>query len=116
MRASRAKLLLIVNGQLKMGKGKICAQVGHGVIGAYRQIKESARFHQESRLRLQRWENIGEAKIAVKAKNLQEMLDIKSKLEKLGTRINTFLVQDTQNNNIETRSKTVLAVGPAFAD
>jgi peptidyl-tRNA hydrolase len=35
---NKAKMILIVNGSLKMGKGKICAQVGHAVIGAYLQI------------------------------------------------------------------------------
>lgn len=34
----RTKMLFVVNGELKMGKGKICAQVGHAVIGAYLQI------------------------------------------------------------------------------
>ena len=36
---SRAKMLFVVNGELKMGKGKICAQVGHAVIGAYIQVE-----------------------------------------------------------------------------
>ena len=34
----RPKMLFVINNQLKMGKGKICAQVGHAVIGAYLQI------------------------------------------------------------------------------
>jgi hypothetical protein len=38
MKMNRAKMVLIVNGGLKMGKGKICAQVGHAVIGAYLQM------------------------------------------------------------------------------
>jgi peptidyl-tRNA hydrolase len=33
-------MLFVVNGELKMGKGKICAQVGHAVIGAYLQIED----------------------------------------------------------------------------
>lgn len=37
-RMNRTKMIFIVNGSLKMGKGKICAQVGHAVIGAYLQI------------------------------------------------------------------------------
>ena len=36
---NRPKMLFVVNGSLKMGKGKICAQVGHAVIGAYLQIE-----------------------------------------------------------------------------
>ena len=35
---ARSKMLFIVNGELKMGKGKICAQVGHAVIGAVTQL------------------------------------------------------------------------------
>ena len=68
---NRAKMLFVVNGSLKMGKGKICAQVGHAVIGAYLQIEETARFDQRSRLRLHSWENSGGAKIVVKAKDLE---------------------------------------------
>jgi len=45
-------MLFVVNGELKMGKGKICAQVGHAVIGAFVQIEEEARYDQRSRLRL----------------------------------------------------------------
>ena len=39
LRPRRAKMIFVVNGALKMGKGKICAQVGHAVIGAYLQIE-----------------------------------------------------------------------------
>lgn len=49
---ARSKMLFIVNGELKMGKGKICAQVGHAVIGAYTQLEEEARFDEMSRQRL----------------------------------------------------------------
>ena len=63
-------MLFIVNGSLKMGKGKICAQVGHAVIGAYLQIEEVAKYDDLSRLRLHSWENSGGAKIVVRSKNL----------------------------------------------
>ena len=52
---SRCKMLFVVNGELKMGKGKICAQVGHAVIGAYIQIEEEARYEQRSKARLNNW-------------------------------------------------------------
>ena len=60
-------MLFIVNGELKMGKGKICAQVGHAVIGAYIQIEEEARYEEKARARLKNWEFNGGAKIVVKA-------------------------------------------------
>jgi peptidyl-tRNA hydrolase len=52
----KPKMLFVVNGQLKMGKGKICAQVGHGVIGAYLQIEEEAKFDAKQAKRLSDWE------------------------------------------------------------
>lgn len=48
-------MLFIVNGSLKMGKGKICAQVAHAVIGAYLQIEEEAKYDQKSAIRLNAW-------------------------------------------------------------
>ena len=49
---SRTKMLFVVNGELKMGKGKICAQVGHAVIGTYLQIEEEAKYDERSKKRL----------------------------------------------------------------
>lgn len=64
---SRAKMLFVVNGELKMGKGKICAQVGHAVVGAYIQIEEEARYDQRAKARLSNWEGAGTPKVVVKA-------------------------------------------------
>jgi hypothetical protein len=49
---TRTKMLFIVNGELKMGKGKICAQVGHAVIGAFVQMEQEARYDERARVRL----------------------------------------------------------------
>ena len=35
------KMVLVVRSDLKMGKGKIGAQCGHAVLGAYRQMMQS---------------------------------------------------------------------------
>lgn len=71
MKPNRAMMLFVVNSELKMGKGKICAQVGHAVIGAYLQIEETSKFDERSRLRLHSWENSGGAKIVVLARDLK---------------------------------------------
>ena len=52
----------------------------------------------------------------MKAKDLQEMLSIREKLEKLEIGINTYLVEDAGHTQIEAGSKTVMAIGPAFSD
>jgi len=66
-------MIFIVNGELKMGKGKICAQVGHAVIGAYNQIEDEARFDERSKVRLDSWNSQGTPKIVVKAETEKEM-------------------------------------------
>lgn len=35
---SRSKMMFVVNGELKMSKGKICTQVSHAVVGAFIKI------------------------------------------------------------------------------
>lgn len=54
-----------------MGKGKICAQVGHAVIGAYLQIQQTTKWDERDRMRLFSWESSGGAKIVVKAQDLK---------------------------------------------
>jgi PTH2 family peptidyl-tRNA hydrolase len=48
------KMVLVVNQELKMGKGKIAAQCGHAVLGAYKRAKKSAPSA------LQLWERLGQ--------------------------------------------------------
>jgi hypothetical protein len=76
---ARSKMMFIVNGELKMGKGKICAQVGHAVIGAYTQLEDEARFDEMSRQRLESWNAQGTPKVVVRTDSEKEMLEIKHK-------------------------------------
>lgn len=99
-----------------MGKGKICAQVGHAVIGAYLQIEDQARFDDRSKNRLSNWESCGTPKIVVKAESEKQLLNIKQKLEQLNININTYLVTDAGHTQIKAGSKTVLGIGPAFPE
>ena len=48
-------MLFIINGELKMGKGKICAQVGHAVVGSYLQMEDLARFDEKAKTVLDAW-------------------------------------------------------------
>lgn len=73
-------MLFITNGELKMGKGKVCAQVGHAVIGAFTQMEGEAKYDDRSTARLESWQFQGTPKVVVKAETEKEMLEIKSKL------------------------------------
>lgn len=107
-------MLFVVNGELKMGKGKICAQVGHAVIGAYIQMEDQARYDERAKMRLSSWEAVGSPKIVVKTDSEKQMISIKKKLQALDIGINTYLVQDAGHTQIKAGSRTVLGIGPAF--
>ncbi|PRP83650.1 peptidyl-tRNA hydrolase 2, mitochondrial [Planoprotostelium fungivorum] len=90
------KMLFLVRTDLKMGNGKITAQVGHATLGAYKQAIKSG--------------NHGQAKIAVKVQSEKDMMDIQKKARTLG--ILTHVVMDAGRTQVASGTKTVMALGP----
>ncbi|XP_037949521.1 probable peptidyl-tRNA hydrolase 2 [Teleopsis dalmanni] len=102
------KMVLVVRNDLKMGKGKVAAQCGHGAVGAYQKaIVTSPRL-------VQAWENTGCAKIALKVESEREMMAIKRAADLHS--LSSCLIRDAGRTQIEPNSKTVLAIGPARAE
>ncbi|XP_037823802.1 probable peptidyl-tRNA hydrolase 2 [Lucilia sericata] len=102
------KMVLVVRNDLKMGKGKVAAQCGHGAVGAY----QKAVRKMPSVVRA--WENSGCAKIALRVESEAEMMAIKRAAE--ARNLNTCLIRDAGRTQIEPNSKTVLAIGPAAVE
>eukprot|EP00922_Rhytidocystis_sp_ex-Travisia-forbesii_P030635 GHVS01045229.1.p1 GENE.GHVS01045229.1~~GHVS01045229.1.p1 ORF type:complete len:169 (-),score=20.37 GHVS01045229.1:508-1014(-) len=101
---TECKMVLCVRTDLSMGKGKIAAQCGHAVIGAYRQaVKKEASI-------LQMWSRHGEGKIVLKIPDEQEMFQLCQKAKQAG--LNHYLVCDAGRTQIPSGSVTVLAIGP----
>lgn len=100
-------MVLCVNMELQMGKGKIAAQCGHAALGAY---KLSC---QHSATAVTWWQRLGQAKIAVKVDTEAELHDIAAKARAAG--IVSYLVEDAGRTQIAAGSRTVLALGPAPA-
>lgn len=101
-------MILVVRNDLKMGKGKIGAQCGHAAVGAYQRA-----LHTIPRM-LERWENSGCPKIAVKVDSEDEMMTLMKAARERS--LNTCLIRDAGRTQIEPNSKTVLAIGPAPAN
>lgn len=99
------KLLLCVNNELKMTKGKIAAQCGHATLGAY---KLATKYCKSA---LNNWEYMGQAKIAVKVEKEEEIYELMQKAR--DAHLVTYLVEDAGRTQIAAGSKTVLAIGPA---
>lgn len=99
------KMVLCVNMELKMDKGKIAAQCGHATLGAY---KLATKYCPTAVLW---WQRTGQAKIAVKVEKETSIYEIEKRAKAAG--LATYLVEDAGRTQIAAGSKTVLAIGPA---
>lgn len=101
------KMVLVVNQELGMGKGKIAAQCGHASVGCY---KRATRLCPNG---LRAWEYTGCAKIAVKCPTEEEMRTIYDKAAERGLPL--YLVEDAGRTQIAAGSRTVLGIlGPTY--
>ncbi|XP_076452510.1 peptidyl-tRNA hydrolase 2, mitochondrial-like [Babylonia areolata] len=101
------KLILVVNNELKMGKGKIAAQCAHAAVG----VVERA-FHQDPDT-FRQWRLHGQPKVVVRADSTAMLKELGSKAQSLG--LVTCLISDAGRTQIAPGSKTVLGVGPGPA-
>ncbi|KAJ3950600.1 uncharacterized protein N0V96_001750 [Colletotrichum fioriniae] len=107
------KLVLVVRTDLGMTKGKMAAQASHATLACYKSLSKIAAKDPSSPAAkiLSRWENLGQAKIAVQIKNQNEMLELMGKARSLG--VTSEVIADAGRTQIEAGSLTVLGVGPA---
>lgn len=94
------KMVIVVNNDLKMGKGKIAAQVGHAISAMYQRVISGAKVHH-----LGRWLQTGEGKIVLKAS--QE--EFNALLE---TNSPDIIVKDAGHTQVDPGSITVIAYFP----
>jgi peptidyl-tRNA hydrolase, PTH2 family len=99
------KMVLVVNMGIGMQKGKIAAQCGHATLGAYKKAQKY------SKKVLTIWENIGQAKVAVKGKDTDHLNEIMARAKAKG--LVTYRVADAGRTQIPAGSHTVVAIGPA---
>lgn len=89
-----------------MTKGKIAAQCGHAALMCYKAALRSAPGL------IQRWETMGQTKIAVQNKGgEEELLELQAKAMSLG--VVAKIVHDAGRTQIAAGSATVLGLGPA---
>ena len=98
------KMMLCVRMDLKMQKGKMCAQSGHATLGLYKQIMKKKKCQKM----LEDWENNGTKKIAAKLKDEAAMNFLISKATDAG--IEFYTVQDAGRTQVAAGSRTVIAL------
>eukprot|EP00931_Biecheleriopsis_adriatica_P000544 TRINITY_DN100600_c0_g1_i1.p1 TRINITY_DN100600_c0_g1~~TRINITY_DN100600_c0_g1_i1.p1 ORF type:complete len:163 (-),score=29.51 TRINITY_DN100600_c0_g1_i1:77-565(-) len=99
------KMVLLVRNDLGMQKGKIAAQCGHAVLGAYH-----AAVRQSSPC-LEIWEASGGKKIALKVSSEEELCDFGSRAT--AHDVVHYIVRDAGHTQVAPHTRTVCALGPA---
>ncbi|XP_019876809.2 probable peptidyl-tRNA hydrolase 2 [Aethina tumida] len=97
------KMTFIVNQSLKMGVGKVAAQVGHACLGLYRSMIEQ---NLEEMLHI--WECNGEKKIVLRGDDAEHLQNLYEKSK--SQNIPCYLVSDAGHTQIPSGSITVLSL------
>ncbi len=102
------KQVILVRTDLGMGKGKIAAQVAHASLGSCFQMSE------EYPELCKRWVEGGSKKVVLKVDSLEELLEIKKKLDHDG--IPNVIIRDAGHTQVSPGTITCLGIGPWYGD
>ncbi|CAI2355477.1 unnamed protein product [Caenorhabditis sp. 36 PRJEB53466] len=98
------KMVLVANLSLKMGTGKLAAQVGHATLGVYRQAMNS----EAGQNAVAAWTRHGQVKIVVRGHSTEQLMDLCKAAKDAGCFY--YLVQDAGFTQIPAGSRTVLGI------
>jgi len=101
----RFKMSILIRTDLKMGKGKMVAQGAHAAVGA---AMEALKSNPDW---LREWEMGGAAKIVLRVKSQEELLQLIERTKSLG--LVSFVVVDMGLTQVEPGTVTAGAIGPA---
>jgi len=99
------KQVIVVRSDLKMGKGKVAAQVAHAALDAAEAARHKHPDWYDS------WREQGQAKVVVKSDGGEEaLIDLQKQARSLG--LPTSLIQDRGLTQVEPGTMTCLGIGP----
>ena len=100
----KLKMVFVVNHELKMGKGKIAAQVAHAA------VKATLACGERDPALLDAWFKTGQKKICVKGDSAKHLEQLSTDAKRNGLLANK--IHDAGHTQIPAGSFTVLAIGP----
>jgi PTH2 family peptidyl-tRNA hydrolase len=101
------KQVIAVRADLKMGKGKLAAQVGHAAVSAAeRARKKRAKWWRA-------WLEEGQCKVAVKVPSLHELLELQK--DAVHLKLPYSLITDRGLTQLPPHTVTCIGIGPAPA-
>jgi PTH2 family peptidyl-tRNA hydrolase len=99
------KQVIVVRRDVKMGTGKIAVQVAHAAVMGAEKAKAHKREWFES------WFEAGQAKVVVKVKSMEELMEVRKRAEELYLPV--VQVQDSGLTQIRPGTITCIGIGPA---
>lgn len=96
------KQVILIRTDLKMGKGKLAAQVAHASLASYKAVKDE--------MTARGWEEQGMKKIILKVKDEETLMRYHE--ECIKRKIPSVLIRDAGLTQIEPGTITSLGVGP----
>ncbi len=99
------KQVIIVRRDVNMGTGKVAAQVAHAAVMGAEKVKASRREWFNA------WFAAGQAKVVVKVKNIEELMEVRKQAEELFLPV--VQVQDSGLTQIPSGTITCIGIGPA---
>jgi len=102
------KQVIVVRNDLKMGKGKLAAQVAHASLASAEVARKKKEAWYDS------WKESGQAKVVVKVGSEDELSDLHRRA--LAAGLPTSLIQDRGLTQLDPGTTTCLGIGPAPAD
>ncbi|HJU35738.1 MAG TPA: peptidyl-tRNA hydrolase Pth2 [Nitrososphaera sp.] len=99
------KQVIIVRRDIKMGTGKIAAQVAHAAVMGAEKVKTSRREWFKA------WFAAGQAKVVLKVQNIEELMRVRKRAEDLYLPV--VQVHDSGLTQIPSGTITCVGIGPA---
>lgn len=99
------KQAIVIRQDLRMSKGKTAAQVAHAAVSSYIEVTNKKPEWKTV------WLREGQKKVVVKVKSLEDLLEIKRKVEM--AHIPNALISDAGLTELEPGTVTCLGIGPA---
>jgi peptidyl-tRNA hydrolase, PTH2 family len=102
------KQVIAVRKDIAMGRGKLAAQVAHAAVFA----AEKARSQRHDWFNI--WFRTGQAKVVVKAENLEELIKLENHARTIG--LPAISIQDSGLTQIPPGTVTCIGIGPGPAE
>lgn len=98
------KMVAVVRRDLKLGPGKMAAQVGHAAVEC------ALKAQRHDRRAFDAWREAGQMKVVLKVATERDLYPLKAEAERAG--LSTALIKDAGHTQIPAGTVTVLGIGP----